>query len=109
MKPTRQNTQPIEVTLPSGVFARIRPPSFLDSLFADRDDKRVTAALSKAGEDTEGVSVYLAALIARCTLFDDERKTAQEVLGMDGRDVMALVGHFAPFVSGPVIPPKGTP
>lgn len=104
MAKPKQNTQPIEVTLPSGIFARIRPASFLDSLFANRDSNRVAEMVSKTmKEDTEGMGFFAAAIIARIVQFDEERWTVEQVLDLDARDSAELLKKLGPYLTGPII------
>jgi hypothetical protein len=93
------NTTPREVTLPSGIFVKIRPGNFLDLGIAlgksavmgkdfaemgvrDKDDDLKYAAGS--------IQVLTACLAARLCTFDDARWTADKILQLDIRDAMAL-------------------
>lgn len=97
------NSNAIEIALPSGLFARIRPVRFVDGLIANqraRDAETVYAAAP--GDDRAGIPLYVAALIARCVLFDDAAFTIEQVLDLDARDSGALLNAMGPFLTGPI-------
>jgi hypothetical protein len=104
----KQNTQPIEVTLPSGTFVRIRPASYFDAGIALAATGRLAEILMAITEDDAereniramqgGVHFFMATLASRICLFDDERRTPRQVLDMDCRDTNALSGFITPFI-----------
>lgn len=87
----------VEVVLPSGIFAAIRPPTFLDRLTAHAHAPNVAKA---KGED-EGV-IFLALIFQRCCTFDGERWPLERILELDGRDGMALIEAANPLMLGPI-------
>jgi hypothetical protein len=104
----KQNTQPIEVTLPSGVFVRIRPVSYFDAgialatsgFLADRVLAEATDEDERSAIDAMrgGVHFFMATLASRLCLFDDERRTPRQVLDMDCRDTSKLSEFITPFI-----------
>lgn len=100
MPPT--TSKPIEITLPSGIFAKIRPAKFLDSLSAGVAAAREEAAMKERCDPDAGVNLFVPALIARVVCFDDEQWTIQQVLELDSRDSTALFNALGPYLSGPV-------
>jgi hypothetical protein len=100
---TRTTSKPIEVTLPSGIFAHIRPMRFLDRLQADFDAKMKEIEFAKAKDDERaGVPMFVAALISRTCTFDDVRYTVEQVLEMDCRDADAVCEALIPYMKGPI-------
>jgi hypothetical protein len=106
MAEARQSTQPIEVALPSGVFARIRPARFIDKLLASVDQEKLLAEIEREGtgdeRDLGKGNAWVVCIIARMVIFDDKRLTPREVLLLDSRDSDALLNYMLPYLNGPV-------
>jgi hypothetical protein len=92
---------PIEITLPSGTFARIRPATFLDRLASIREGDAAAKVYAAAGDEREDVQLSMASIVSRIVLFDDRRLSIEEVLALDIRDADALVTAMGSFVHGP--------
>lgn len=95
----------IEIPLPSGVFARIRPLTFLDRLrvhLAVADGVPPMIAETVDSEKDARAVYVLAMLTSFAVTFDGERKSWDWVLGIDGRDAEALWAKLGPMLNGPV-------
>jgi hypothetical protein len=109
-KAPKQTTKPIEITLPSGIFATIRPGRFLDTVAARFQSESCDPVLveeivgSNNPEEMKEArgQLYVAALMAQLCRFDDQKWTLREVLQMDARDSGALINAMGPFLTGPV-------
>lgn len=98
-----KTSQVIEIALPSGIFARIRPLTMLDRMIADLNGKSAESVFAKtAGDERAGLPMMIPALIARCVLFDDKTFTIEEVLAMDARDTEVLCCAMLPYLKGPI-------
>jgi hypothetical protein len=101
-------TNIIEITLPSGRFARIRPPKFVDSLIADMISKGPKSAqlceeLSKRYEgEINAKDLYVVGLITRLVTIDDEPLGLLAALELDARESNAILNAMLPFMTGPM-------
>lgn len=94
---------PIEITLPSGIFARIRPVQFIDGLIASaRSNELEKVIAGTPGDSRAGVPMYVAALIAQVVLFDDQVYSIQQVLDLDSRDAGPVCDALLPYMKGPM-------
>jgi hypothetical protein len=87
-----------EITLPSGIFAKIERVSFLNKLRANAQAHDYV----KANAEVPFFAAYVASIIAETTLFDGERFTISQVLDLDGRDGEALAELLASYTTGPI-------
>ena len=78
MIPVPVPTKDIEIILPSGVFARVRPITV--------DDMASCASLPHF--------IFMASLTARITQFDGQAWTPERVLQMDYDEAAVLFGHI---------------
>lgn len=102
MNATQRTGGPIEITLPSGIFARIRPVKFLDNLVAGTQAREIEVAHAKDANELRGAPMFAVVLIARCVIFDDRQFTVEQVLDLDSRDTNKLCEALLPYLTGPI-------
>lgn len=103
----RGKTEVIEVALPSGCFAKIRPIMAIDIWVS----LAVPPATEKAllGDDAidpgSPVQMLLPTLISRVVTFDGQKLTPSEVCRLDARDSSELADLLMPYMRGPIKSP----
>lgn len=98
--------QIVEIPLPSGIFARMRPINFLDrlSVYTAVSEGIPAKIRDECGSEKSANTIYtLALLTARAVTFDGERRDWEYVLDLDGRDAEALWTKLGPLLNGPVL------
>jgi hypothetical protein len=101
----RKPGDPIEITLPSGGFARIRPSRLFDTLIAtvvSKDPEVVQAIETEFEASLPQADLWLAALLSRVVTIDEKKLTIQDVLSLDARDSSAICAKTGPMLTGPV-------
>lgn len=81
----------VEVVLPSGAFARIRPLRLWDRIVVARE-------VLASGQPDE----FVYRLVARMLTVDEKPVTFEELAQLDLRDYQAVEAAAAKFMTGPV-------